>query len=212
MSIVLFGPPGAGKGTQSALLIENLGMVQISTGDLFRANIKNGTDLGVLAKSFMDKGALVPDSVTIDMVRNFLQGNTSVNYIFDGFPRTVSQGDALEGLLSEFKIQLRKAIFLEVPRSELMGRLTGRRVCKACGSVFHVQFKPTQREGICDSCGGEVVQRNDDKEEVIGNRLTAYDASTLPLKEYYRSKGILSEISGLGETEEVFARIKQQLT
>ena len=180
MSIILFGAPGAGKGTQSALLVEKLGMTQISTGDLFRAAIKNKTELGVKAQSYMDQGQLVPDSIVIGMVEEVLKSGVK-NFILDGFPRTVPQAEALDELLKKLNLSISKAIFLEVPKAALMSRLTGRRVCKNCGAVFHIVNKPSKVEGICDNCGGQVVQRSDDKTEVIEARLKSYEEYTSPL-------------------------------
>jgi len=211
LNIILFGAPGAGKGTQSALLIERLGMMQISTGDLFRAAIKNKTELGVKAQSYMDQGQLVPDSVVIGMVEEVLKSGVK-NFILDGFPRTVPQAEALDGLLNKLKLSISKAIFLEVPKAELMSRLTGRRVCKNCGTVFHIVNKPSKVEGVCDNCGGQVVQRNDDKTEVIEARLKSYDEYTAPLKEYYIRAHKYVEINGNRDTEEVFSDIKNLIS
>ncbi len=211
MNIVLFGAPGAGKGTQSALLVERLGMFQISTGDLFRAAIKNKTTLGIQAQQYMDKGQLVPDSVVIGMVDEVLDKNLNKSFILDGFPRTVAQAEALGQILSKRKMDIGKAIFLEVPKEELLSRLTGRRVCKSCGAVFHIKSKPTKTDGVCDSCGGEVIQRNDDKEDVIATRLTAYEENTYPLKNYYKEQGRFAEVNGWQDTEKVFSKIKDLL-
>lgn len=203
MNIILFGAPGAGKGTQSELLIKRLGMTQISTGDLFRAAMRNKTPLGLEAQAYIDKGQLVPDSVTIGMVEEVLKSGVN-NFILDGFPRTVAQADALESLLGKLNLSVSKAIFLEVPQEILMGRLTGRRVCKNCAAVFHVDTKPTKAEGVCDVCGGEVVQRNDDKAEVIGNRLKAYGEYTSPLKEYFVKSGKFVSVDGNRDTDAVY--------
>ena len=211
MSIILFGAPGAGKGTLSALLVEKMGMTQISTGDLFRAAIKNKTELGMQAQSFMDKGQLVPDSIVIGMVEEVLKSGVK-NFILDGFPRTVPQAEALDGLLNKLKLSISKAIFLEVPKAELMGRLTGRRVCKNCGAVFHELNKPSKVEGVCDVCGGQVVQRNDDKTEVIEARLKSYDEYTSPLKDYYTKSHKYVEVNGNRETEEVFLDLKKLIS
>lgn len=211
MNIVLFGAPGAGKGTQSALLVENLGFRQISTGDLFRAAIKNKTELGQKAQSFIDRGELVPDSIVIGMVDEVLAKINGQNFILDGFPRNVSQAEALGKILSQRKLEIGKAIFLEVPTEALLSRLTGRRVCKACGAVFHISSKPTKSQGVCDSCGGEVIQRNDDKEEVIATRLKTYEESTAPLKEYYKSHGRFAAVNGNTGTDQVFVAIKKEV-
>ncbi len=211
MNIVLFGPPGAGKGTQSALLVERLGMKHISTGDLFREAMKNQTPLGVQAKAYVDAGKLVPDEIVIGMVEEVLNELNDQSFIFDGFPRTVPQAEALESLMLKVGMKIGRAIFLEVPRESLMRRLTGRRVCSSCSAVYHVDSKPPAKDGVCDACGGPVVQRKDDQAEVIGTRLEAYDKSTSPLKEFYTQKGILAEVNGLGDTEEVYGRLVAQL-
>lgn len=203
MNIILFGAPGAGKGTQSGLLIERRGMTQISTGDLFRAAIKNKTELGRKAQEFMDQGQLVPDEIVIGMVEEVLQKGVQ-DFILDGFPRTVKQAEALDSLLGKMKLSIGKAIFLEVPQQILMDRLTGRRVCKACGAVYHIASKPPKKEGVCDQCGGDVVQRNDDKAEVIGTRLKAYEEFTSPLKTFYRQAGKYVEVNGNREAESVY--------
>ena len=211
MNILLFGAPGAGKGTQSQLLVEKLGFRQISTGDLFRHAMKNKTELGKKAQAFIDRGDLVPDSITIDMVDEVLGNINGQSFILDGFPRTKAQAEALGTILKARSLSLGKAIFLEVPKEELLQRLTGRRVCQACGAVYHIQSKPTQKEGICDLCGGKVVQRNDDKEDVIATRLKTYEENTVPLRSYYREKGIYAEIDGRRETNEVFRSLEQLL-
>lgn len=211
MNIVLFGAPGAGKGTQSALLVERLGMVQISTGDLFRAAIKNKTSLGMQAQQFMDRGQLVPDSIVIEMVEEVLENIKGKSFILDGFPRTVAQAEALGTILSKKKMEIGKAIFLEVPKEELLSRLTGRRVCKSCGAVYHISTKPSKVVGVCDSCGGEVIQRNDDKEDVIATRLNTYEESTYPLKSYFKEQGQFAEVNGTLSTELVFNKIKEIL-
>ncbi len=211
MNIILFGAPGAGKGTQSALLIEKLGMSQVSTGDLFRAAIKNKTELGVQAQGYMDKGQLVPDSVVIGMVEEVLKSGVK-NFILDGFPRTVPQAEALDELLKKLNLSISKAVFLEVPKEELMSRLTGRRVCKNCGAVYHIVSKPSKIEGICDSCGGQVVQRNDDKTEVIGARLRNYDEYTSPLKDYYMKSHKYVELDGNRTAERIFSDLKKVIS
>ncbi len=211
MNLLLFGPPGAGKGTQSALLVERLKMKHLSTGDLFRHAIKNSTPLGLEAKKFMDQGHLVPDSIVIGMVKEELDKLGQGGFILDGFPRTVPQAEALQELLGKLSLKLDFCLFLEVPRSNLMSRLTGRRVCKSCGATYHIEHKPTKKEGICDLCGSEVIQRNDDKADVIENRLVAYEESTAPLKEFYKKAGILVQLDGEGPSEEVYSRIKKVL-
>lgn len=208
MSLILFGAPGAGKGTQSELLIKRNGMTQISTGDLFRAAIKGQTELGKRAQEFMDKGQLVPDSIVIEMVEEVLQKGVK-DFILDGFPRTVAQAVALDALLRKMSLSIGKAIFLEVPMSILMDRLTGRRVCKNCGAVYHVTSKPSKIEGVCDNCGGDVIQRNDDKADVIETRLKTYQEFTSPLKEFYKKSGKYVEVNGNRGTEEVYLEIEK---
>jgi adenylate kinase len=211
LNLIFFGPPGAGKGTQSALLIERLNMNHISTGDLFRAAIKNQTKLGQEAKGYLDNGKLVPDSVTIALVEEVLQTLNGQSFILDGFPRTVVQAEALEKLLERLHLKIDKSLFLEVPMNLLLGRLTGRRVCKNCGTTYHIESKPTAKEGVCDVCGGPVVQRPDDKEDVIRTRLEAYETSTRPLKDYYKAKGPFTVVDGTGSSDEVFERIRKAI-
>lgn len=210
MNLILFGPPGAGKGTQSALLVERLKMRQISTGDLFREAMSKQTALGKRAKEFVDAGKLVPDEVVIGMVDEVLENLNGQSFILDGFPRTVPQAEALSALLQKRNLSIGKVIFLEVPRTALLGRLSGRRVCTKCGAVYHVETKPTKSPGVCDACGSEVVQRKDDKEEVIRTRLEAYDSSTAPVKDFYKKAGRSVEIDGTGDVETVFLRIRSQ--
>lgn len=212
MNLLMFGPPGAGKGTQSTLLVEKYNMKHISTGDLFRNNIKNKTLLGVEAKKYLDSGNLVPDSVTIGMVEDELKKlNSSVGFILDGFPRTVAQAEALDELTKTTGKAINKVIFFEVPRELLIERLSGRKICKQCGAVYHIKSKPTKKDGICDECGGEVVQRADDQVEAIDNRLKIYEESTAPVKSFYRNKGLLVEVDGTGASEEVFSQVASLL-
>lgn len=212
MNIILFGPPGAGKGTQSALLVDRMNMRQISTGDLFREAVSKQTPLGRQAKEFMDAGKLVPDSVVIGMVEEVLRGLKGQSFILDGFPRTVPQAEALDALLAKHNLSVGKVIFLEVPRDLLLQRLAGRRVCASCGAVYHVSTKPMRKAGVCDVCAGDVVQRKDDKEDVIQTRLEAYDKSTSPVKDFYRRTGLSVEVDGTGDADTVFASVKAQLS
>ncbi len=211
MNILLFGPPGAGKGTQSELLKSQMGMAHISTGDLFRSALKNKTPLGIEAQKFIDAGQLVPDTVTIGMVAEVLGKVGGKSFILDGFPRNTPQADALEGMLVKIGLTVEKAVFLSVPPSELVERLSGRRVCEKCGATYHVTALRPQKEGVCDRCGGKVIQRADDRKEVIEDRLRVYEKNTQPLKDYYQKKGRLVEVDGRGETFDVFGRIKKVL-
>ena len=211
MNLIIFGAPGAGKGTQCALLVERLKYFQISTGDLLRNAIKLKTQLGVTAQSFMDKGLLVPDDVVIGLIDETLDNNKGKQFILDGFPRNTQQAEALDKMLQKKNLSVGKVLFLEVPESDLMDRLTGRRVCKSCGAVFHMATKPPQVIGKCDVCGGELFQRPDDKSEVIGERLKVYRHNTLPLRDYYAQKNLLQEVDGNRATEEVFGDIKMEI-
>ncbi len=212
MSIVLFGPPGAGKGTQAKKMVDETNFEHISTGDLFRNAMKNQTPLGLEAKSYVDSGNLVPDSVTIGLVKEVIEENKSADFIFDGFPRTTNQAEALEHLIEEVGAKpIKKALFLEVSKDILVNRLTGRRLCKDCGAVYHVDSNPPQKESVCDSCGGEIYQRKDDSKDVISTRLEAYAQNTEPLKDYYQKKNLFVEIDGLGLPEEVFSRFQPYL-
>lgn len=210
MNILLFGPPGAGKGTQSELLKSRLSMAHISTGDLFRAAIKNKTPLGLEAKKYIDQGSLVPDSVTLGMVDEVLAKiSKDSSFILDGFPRNIAQADALEEMLKKRHLKIEKAIFVAVETKELVDRLSGRRVCEKCGATYHIESKPPKKDGVCDLCGGNsIVQRTDDQRNVIEDRIGVYVKNTQPLKDYYQRKGRLVEVDGSGETEEVFGRIK----
>jgi adenylate kinase len=212
MRIILLGPPGAGKGTQAKLLIERLGVPQISTGDMLRAAVKAGTPLGREAKAFMDRGALVPDSVIIGLVRERLQApDCARGYILDGFPRTEAQAEALERTLLDLRLTLDHVLCLEVPAEELVARIAGRRTCRGCGAMFHVRFSPAKRDGVCDACGGETYQRDDDREDTVRRRLEVYSQQTEPLVRFYGGRGLLRRIAGTGEIPEIFARMVQNL-
>lgn len=211
MNIILFGPPGAGKGTQSALLVEQMKMNHISTGNLLRSAVSEKTALGLKAKSFMDSGKLVPDEVVIGLVEDILQKSGSQGFILDGFPRTAPQAEALEGLFKRLKIDLKKVVFLEVDKSILLKRLTGRRVCEKCGAVYHIESNRPKVDGQCDKCGSQLVHRSDDSENVISQRLVAYETSTSPVKEFYKKRELLVEVDGSGEAKAVFDRIKKAL-
>ncbi|GAV23810.1 adenylate kinase [Carboxydothermus pertinax] len=206
------GPPGAGKGTQAEKIVKEFGIVHISTGDMFRAALKNQTPLGLKAKEYMDKGELVPDEVVIAMVEERIsEPDCEKGFLLDGFPRTIPQAEVLDKKLAEMGITLDGVINIEVPRDELIIRLTGRRVCRQCGATYHVKFNPPKVEGVCDACGGELYQRSDDSLETVTNRLDVYDAQTAPLKEYYAKTGLLINIDGTKSIGEVFESIKNAL-
>ena len=212
MRIILLGPPGAGKGTQAKLLIERLQVPQISTGDMLRAAVKDGTPLGKQAKAFMDRGALVPDDVIIGLVRERLQSlDCARGYILDGFPRTVAQAEALEKTLADLRLSLDHVLCLDVPSEDLVVRIAGRRTCRQCGAMSHVRFSPTARDGVCDVCGGETYQRDDDREETVRRRLTVYADQTAPLARFYEGRGLLRRVAGTGEIGEIFARMVRSL-
>jgi adenylate kinase len=212
MRIVLLGAPGAGKGTQAKILIEKYGMPQISTGDLLRAAVSAGTALGKEAKSYMDKGELVPDSVVLGMVEERLkQDDCKKGYILDGFPRNTAQAEALDKMLAALNMSLTAALSVDVPFEDLMKRLTGRRTCKGCGQMYNIFFKAPAKEGVCDKCSGELFQRDDDKEATIKKRLEVYTAQTEPLIGYYKSKGIVKAVSGTGSIDDIFKNVTAAL-
>jgi len=204
MNIIFLGPPGAGKGTQAKILVEKYGIPQISTGDMLREHVAKGTELGVKAKEYMEKGQLVPDEIILSMVKERLsQPDAQKGFILDGFPRTVAQAEALDKMLEEMDKKIEFVLALIVPDEELVTRLTGRRTCKNCGMMYHIKFKPPKVEGKCDACGGELYQRPDDNEETVRNRLKVYHEQTAPLIEYYRKKGVLFEVDGSKSIEEI---------
>ncbi|MDX3690814.1 adenylate kinase [Streptomyces europaeiscabiei] len=213
MRIVLVGPPGAGKGTQAAFLAQNLSIPHISTGDLFRANISKQTELGKLAKSYMDKGELVPDEVTIAMAKDRMEQPDAENgFLLDGFPRNVSQAEALDVTLQDESMNLDAVLDLEVPEAEVVKRIAGRRICRNDSAhVFHVTYKKPKQEGVCDSCGGELYQRDDDSEETVRKRLEVYHTQTEPIIDYYKAQGLVVTISALGPVEEVTQRAMEAL-
>jgi adenylate kinase len=205
--LVLVGPPGAGKGTQAQFIAEHLSVPKISTGDIFRANVGQGTELGLLAKSYMDRGDLVPDDVTIDMVRNRLaEGDAAEGFLLDGFPRTVPQAQVLDDMLAEAGVKLDVVLELVVENDEVIRRLSGRRTCRTCNHIWHVEFDPPAEEGVCDLDGGELYQRDDDKPETIANRLEVYDKDTAPLVNYYAERGLLVGIDATGPVDDVTVR------
>ena len=199
------GLPGAGKGTQAEKIVEKYNIPHISTGDMFRAAIKDGTELGMQAKSFMDKGALVPDEVTIGIVRERLsKDDCKKGFLLDGFPRTVAQAEALETILSDLDRQINYVINIDVDKDILMERLTGRRICKSCGATYHLVFNPPAKEDTCNRCGGELYQRADDNEETVQNRLDVNLKQTQPLLDFYGEKGYLQNINGQQDINKVF--------
>ncbi|MFI9613144.1 adenylate kinase [Streptomyces sp. NPDC052023] len=213
MRIVLVGPPGAGKGTQAAFLAKNLSIPHISTGDLFRANISRQTELGKLAKSYMDAGNLVPDEVTIAMAKDRMEQPDAQNgFLLDGFPRNVSQAEALDELLQSEGITLDAVLDLEAPEEEVVKRIAGRRICrKDSAHVFHVTYSAPKKEGVCDVCGGELYQRDDDSEETVRKRLEVYHTQTEPIIDYYKAQGLVVTISAMGAVDEVTGRALEAL-
>ena len=206
------GLPGAGKGTQAEQIVEKYEIPHISTGDMFRSAIKEGTDLGLQAKSFMDKGELVPDEVTIGIVRERLsKDDCEEGFLLDGFPRTVPQAEALENILSDLNRKIDFVINIDVEKELLMERLTGRRICKSCGSTYHLVFNPPAIEGVCDKCNGELYQRADDNEETVQNRLEVNLKQTKPLLDFYETKGYLRNINGQQDIRKVFADLEKLL-
>ncbi|MEW2485701.1 adenylate kinase [Streptomyces sp. NPDC048411] len=213
MRIVLVGPPGAGKGTQAAYLAKNLSIPHISTGDLFRANISQGTDLGKRARAYMDAGQLVPDEVTIAMAKDRMSQPDAVNgFLLDGFPRNVGQAEALDEMLKSEGVTLDAVLDLEVPEDEVVKRIAGRRICRNDSAhVFHVTYNPPKTEGVCDACDGELYQRDDDTEDTVRTRLEVYHTQTEPIIDYYRAQGLVVTISALGKVEDVTKRSMEAL-
>ena len=212
MNIILFGPPGAGKGTQAKKMVDYYGIPQISTGDILRANVREGTELGLAAKGYMDKGELVPDEVLIGIIKNRLkEQDCEKGFILDGYPRTIPQADALAVILDEIDKPIDVVLNLEVPDEELVERISGRLMCN-CGASYHRTFNPPKKDGVCDICGSEVFQRADDKEEAVQNRLNVYKKQTEPLIDYYAKQGILVTLDGTKDINEVFGDIKAVLT
>lgn len=209
---ILLGPPGAGKGTQAAKIVEKYHIPHISTGDIFRENIKNGTELGKKAQEYMNRGELVPDDLVIEIATTrLLADDCAEGFLLDGFPRTVYQAEKLDEFLAAHGSKIDKVLDIAVEKEELMVRLTGRRVCKACGASYHVVNIPPKQEGICDVCGGPLVQRADDNAETVANRIEVYEAQTMPLIEYYEKAGNIAHIDGATGLESVFADIVKAL-
>lgn len=208
MKIIMLGAPGAGKGTQAKKIAEKYGIPHISTGDIFRANIKNQTELGRKAKGYMDQGMLVPDELTLELIMDrFAKDDCKNGYVLDGFPRTIPQAEALTTALAEKQDAVDYAINVDVPDEAIVSRMSGRRACLSCGGTYHIKFNPTKVEGVCDACGGELVLREDDKPETVQKRLDVYHEQTQPLIEYYQTQNILKEVDGTLPMEEVFRAI-----
>jgi adenylate kinase len=211
--VILLGPPGAGKGTQAEFIAEHFGIPKISTGDIFRANVSGGTELGKLAKKFMDAGDLVPDEVTNAMVRDRLgDPDAAGGFLLDGFPRNVAQAYELDGMLNDNGTSLDVVLELDVDNDEVVRRLSGRRTCKKCGHIWHLEFEPPASPGACDKCGGELYHRDDDFPETVRHRLDVYSAQTAPLTAFYESRGQLTRADALGAVEDVTERVIGVLT
>jgi adenylate kinase len=208
LKIVMLGAPGAGKGTQAAMIAEKYGIPHISTGDIFRFNIKNGTELGKEAKTYMDEGKLVPDELTVRILLDRVsKDDCREGYVLDGFPRTIPQAEVLDGKLREMQDGIDFALDIEVPDEHIVSRMSGRRACLNCGATYHVRYAAPKQEGVCDACGGRLVLRDDDKPETVQKRLEVYHDQTQPLIEYYAGKGVLKKVDGTQELHKVFADI-----
>lgn len=208
MELIMLGAPGAGKGTQAKKIAEKYNIPHISTGDIFRANIKNGTELGQKAKTYMDQGLLVPDELVVDLVMDrFAQPDCENGYVLDGFPRTIPQAEALDAALEKAGAKIDYAINVEVPDENIIRRMSGRRACVACGATYHLVHIPPKKEGVCDTCGKELILRDDDKPETVKKRLDVYHEQTQPLIDYYTEKGALVEVDGTVDMEDVFNAI-----
>ena len=210
--VVLLGPPGAGKGTQAKLLQERLAACQISTGDILRKAVADQTPLGKEASAYIDRGALVPDVVIVNLVAERLKGrDCEAGFILDGFPRTIPQAKSLNEILTKMGLGLNRVLSVKVPKEVIIQRLAGRRTCRSCGALNHAVFSPPKKEGVCDRCVGELFQRDDDREETVAHRLSVYETQTAPLVDFYRRKGILQEIDGVGEIDDIRERVIKAL-
>ena len=208
MKIIMLGAPGAGKGTQAKKIAAQYSIPHISTGDIFRANIKNNTELGQKAKTYMDKGELVPDSLVVDLIMDrFKEADCANGYVLDGFPRTIPQAEALDNALKANGAQVDCAINVEAPDENIINRMSGRRACVGCGATYHIKYNPTKVEGVCDACGEKLILRDDDKPETVKNRLSVYHEQTQPLIDYYNKAGVLAEVDGTKDMEDVFKDI-----
>lgn len=208
MKIIMLGAPGAGKGTQAKMIADKYGVPHISTGDIFRANIKNGTELGMEAKKYMDQGLLVPDELTVRILLDRVaQDDCKNGYVLDGFPRTIPQAEVLDSELTKLGDHIDYAINVDVPDENIVKRMSGRRACLTCGATYHIEHVPPKKEGLCDVCGSELVLRDDDKPETVKNRLNVYHEQTQPLIDFYTEKGVLKTVDGTVPMEEVFAAI-----
>ena len=208
MKIIMLGAPGAGKGTQAKKIAAQYSIPHISTGDIFRANIKNNTELGQKAKTYMDKGELVPDSLVVDLIMDrFKEADCANGYVLDGFPRTIPQAEALDNALKANGEKVDFAINVEVPDENIINRMSGRRACVGCGATYHIKYNPTKVEGVCDACGEKLILRDDDKPETVKNRLSVYHEQTQPLIDYYNKAGVLAEVDGTKDLEDVFKDI-----
>ena len=213
MRLVLLGPPGVGKGTQASAIVEKYKIPHISTGDIFRANIKEGTELGKEAKSYMDKGHLVPDELVVSIVKDRLtHEDCKEGFLLDGFPRTLKQADALDKELSEMGIALDKVLNIEADKDVLVERVIGRRICKSCGATYHIKFNPSKVENVCDIDGGELLQRDDDTEETVTTRIDVYNKETQPLIKYYGDKNIILNLEGTRPIKDIFETIVNALS
>lgn len=212
MRIIMLGAPGAGKGTQAKLISERYGIPHISTGDIFRSNIKNGTELGKKAKTYMDQGQLVPDELTCDLVVDRIaQDDAKDGYVLDGFPRTIPQAEALKHALEDRGESVDFAIDVDVPDENIIKRMSGRRACVSCGATYHVVYNPPKKEGVCDVCGSGLILRDDDKPETVKKRLDVYHSQTQPLIDYYQKDGVLKEVDGTQEIDTIFSQIQKLL-